>query len=95
MVTISKLEKTNDGIHKWLAIFNDGKTTKFGAYGMNDYTLTGDKEARRLYRVRHLKDLNTNDPQRAGYLSYYILWGESTNINTNVKSFNKKFTASF
>lgn len=91
MVIISKLEKANDGIHKWIAVFNDGKTTKFGSYGMNDYTLTGDKEARRLYRARHLKDLNTNDPQRAGYLSYYILWGESTNMNTNVKSFNKMF----
>lgn len=91
MPTITKLEKANDGVHKWRAIFNDGKSTKFGADGMNDYTLTGDKEARRLFRIRHKKDLDTNDPQRAGYLSYYILWGESTSITQNVKSFNKMF----
>jgi len=91
MNRIIKLEKANDGIHKWKAIFKDGKTTKFGASGMGDYTLTGDKEARRLYRIRHKKDLDTNNPQRAGYLSYYILWGDSTSITQNMKSFNKMF----
>jgi hypothetical protein len=36
---------------------------------MNDYTLTGDKEARKRYRERHAKDLDTKDYKRAGYLS--------------------------
>lgn len=91
MNKIIKLEKSNDGIHKWKATFKDGKTTAFGAAGMSDYTLTGDKEARRLYRLRHRADLDTNNPQRAGYLSYYILWGESTSVAQNIKSFNKMF----
>jgi len=91
MNRIIKLEKADDGIHKWKAIFKDGTKTKFGAAGMNDYTLTGDKEARRLYRIRHKKDLDTGNPQRAGYLSYYILWGDSTDINKNIKTFNKMF----
>ena len=67
------------------------KTTHFGAAGMKDYTLTGDKERRRLYRQRHSKDLRTNDPTRAGYLSYYILWGESKSIRQNINSYKNRF----
>lgn len=76
---------------KWRAIFNDGKHTDFGASGMNDYTLTGDKEARERYRARHKKDLDTGDPKRAGYLSYYLLWGESTSLQENVKKYISRF----
>ena len=67
------------------------KTTHFGAKGMKDYTITGDKERRRLYRERHKKDLSTKDPTRAGYLSRYILWGESTSRQENIKSYKKRF----
>lgn len=67
------------------------KTTHFGASGMPDYTLTGDKERRRLYRQRHKKDLSTNDPTRAGYLSYYLLWGESTSLRKNISNYKKRF----
>jgi hypothetical protein len=38
-----------------------------------------------------LKDLETNDPRRAGFLSYYILWGNSTNIQTNIRDFKSRF----
>ena len=67
------------------------KTTHFGAKGMKDYTITGDKERRRLYRERHKKDLSTKDPSRAGYLSYYILWGESTSRQQNISTYKKRF----
>ena len=53
------------------------KTTHFGAKGMKDYTLTGDKERRRLYRQRHL--------------SYYILWGDSKSKRANIASFRRRF----
>ena len=91
MVKIIKIEPANDGKKKWIATFNNGKKTKFGQFGADDYTLTGDKEARERYRARHRKDLDTADPTRAGYLSFYILWGDSTSINQNVKDFNKRF----
>ncbi len=44
--------------------YDDGKTktTHFGAAGMDDYTLTKDKEQRKRYRERHKKDLSTKDP---------------------------------
>lgn len=80
---------------KFMAIFelDNGRTrvTHFGAKGMDDYTLTGDKNQRRRYRARHEKDLITNDPTRAGYLSYYLLWGDSTSLKENIKKFKKMF----
>jgi hypothetical protein len=54
------------------------KSTKFGALGMSDYTIHKDKERRNRYIKRHTKDLRTNDPTRAGYLSMYILWNKKT-----------------
>ena len=80
---------------KWRAIFNiDGKLryTEFGSSGMQDYTLSHDTERRRLYRLRHEKDLTTGDPTRAGFLSYYILWGDSTSMAVNVREYKKKFS---
>ena len=91
MPKIIKLEEANDSKKKFIVTFDTGKKTKFGNFGSPDYTLTGDKVRRELYRARHKKDLDTKDPTRAGYLSYYILWGESTSINQNVKDFNKRF----
>jgi hypothetical protein len=62
----------------------------FGSSGMDDYTKTHDKEQRTRYRTRHAKDLK-GDPTRAGYLSYYILWGESTSVSANVASYRRRF----
>ena len=67
------------------------RSTHFGAKGMDDYTITHDKEQRERYRTRHKKDLETNDPTKAGFLSYYILWGDSTSRQTNISSYKKRF----
>ena len=80
---------------KWTAVFikDNGKTktVHFGAKNMDDYTLSKDKAQRDRYRARHQKDLETDDPTRAGFLSYYLLWGDSTNLKTNIKKYVKKF----
>ena len=79
---------------KWRAVFdNEGRTKNvdFGASGMDDYTISHDKEQRDRYRVRHAKDLKTGDPTRAGYLSYYVLWGDSTSFRANVSAYKEKF----
>lgn len=86
-----KLTRSNDGKHKWIAKFKDGSETRFGAVGMDDYTITHDKEQRERYRQRHKKDLETHDPKRAGFLSYYILWGDSTSIQTNKRTYERRF----
>ena len=89
------IKKSDKSGKKYMAIFEKdngrSKTTHFGQAGAPDYTLTGDKERRRLYRQRHRKDLTTNDPTRAGYLSYYILWGNSTSIKQNIRDYKKRF----
>jgi hypothetical protein len=91
MVRIVKLEKANDGKHKYIATFDDGTRTKFGAYGMSDYTIHKDKDRKRLYELRHKKDLDTKDPRRAGYLSMFILWNKPT-IEESLKDFNRRFS---
>jgi hypothetical protein len=86
-----KIIRATDGKHKWVAKFKDGTETPFGAAGMDDYTLTHDKEQRDRYRQRHKKDLQTQDPKRAGFLSYYLLWGNSTSIQANKRAYEAKF----
>jgi hypothetical protein len=95
MKLVSVKPATN-GKNKYTAQFlqDNGrtKTTHFGAKGMDDYTIKGDKEQRERYRQRHKKDLSTKDPTRAGFLSYYILWGDSTSIAENIRSFKSRFS---
>lgn len=80
---------------KWKAIFYDGdkklKTTQFGDDRYKDYTQHKEKERRDKYRSRHKKDLEKGDYMSAGHLSYYILWGNSTSLNNNIKQYKKKF----
>jgi len=91
LVSITESSKPDK---KLMAVFdNDGrkKTVHFGAKGMDDYTLTKDKKQRENYRTRHDKDLDTDDPTRAGFLSYYILWGDSTSRAKNISDYRKRF----
>lgn len=89
------VKKSDKAGKKYVAIFtkDDGKIKKtyFGSAGMDDYLKTKDKEQRKRYRSRHAKDLNTKDPTRAGYLSYYLLWGDSTSLRENIKNYKKRF----
>jgi hypothetical protein len=92
MKLLSVEKSTRDG-KKWMAIFdNDGrkKTTHFGASGYPDFTLSGDVEAKKLYMQRHKKDLDTNDPTKAGYLSYYLLWNKPT-LAGSIRDYKKRF----
>jgi hypothetical protein len=91
-VVIKKSDKPGK---KLVAIFtrDNGRTKKtyFGASGMEDYTITKDKEQRKRYRSRHKKDLSTGDYTRAGYLSWHILWGDSTSRRENIASYKRRF----
>ena len=90
-LTITTSDKSEK---KYKAVFTktDGKTKTihFGASGYDDYTTHNDKDRRTQYRKRHEKDLK-GDPMRAGYLSFYILWGDSTSLQTNIRAFKKQF----
>jgi hypothetical protein len=92
LVSITRSDKPDK---KLKAVFKDHttgrtRTTHFGAAGMDDYTKTKNVEQRTRYRQRHAKDLK-GDPTRAGYLSYYILWGDSTSLAANISAYKHKF----
>lgn len=91
---LMSVQPSNSKTKKYVATFMiDGKEKKvsFGAKGYDDYTIKKDKEQRDRYRKRHEKDLKTGDPLRAGYLSYYLLWGDSTSLQQNIKDYKKRF----
>jgi len=101
-----RIVKSSKPSKKWDAVFMvDGKEKKvsFGSAGMRDYTLVSNKLSkfylpkildrnvvRDSYRRRHKKDLETKDPMRAGYLSYYLLWNKKT-LASSIKDYKKRF----
>jgi hypothetical protein len=89
-----KLVKSRKKDKKWDALFeSDGKqkVVSFGSANMTDYTLGASEEQRAAYRKRHKRDLDTGDPTRAGFLSYYILWGPSRDMDENERAYRKRF----
>ena len=94
-----KIIKATAKNKKWKALFSkdiDGKrkvikSTSFGDNRYQDYTQHRDKERRSRYRSRHMKDLTKGNYMNAGYLSYYLLWGESAALSTNISSYKKRF----
>ena len=99
MTKLLKVIKSTKKGKKWTAIFKKDngkeKSVHFGYDNpkdkTNDYTLHKDKTRRERYRKRHIKDLKTGDAMRAGYLSFYLLWGNSTSLKTNITNYKKKF----
>ena len=80
---------------KFDAILTDKKGNKkvipFGAEGYSDFILSGgDKKKREAYIKRHKKNEDWNKINPAS-LSRFILWGNSSNIDSNIKDFMKKF----
>ena len=92
MPKLIKILKSDKSKKKYLAVFKTDKgrekKTYFGSAEMDDYTITKDKEQRERYRKRHKKDLKTNDPTRAGYLSFGILWTKP-NLKASILFYNK------
>jgi hypothetical protein len=90
-----EFKKSDKPEKKYMATFETDsgrtKTTHFGDSSMEDFTQHHDKERRERYRNRHAKDLDTGDYTRAGYLSYYILWGPYTSVKQNLEYYKQKF----
>ena len=90
------IEKGTAKNKKLKAIFYDDKgkkikTTQFGDDRYSDYTIHKDKERRNKYKSRHRGNLKKTNYMSPAHLSYYILWGDSTSLNTNIKKYKKKF----
>lgn len=87
-----KLERATDGKHKWVAVFDDGTRVPFGATGYSDFTQHKDKLRRARYLARHSSRETWNNPKTAGSLSRWILWGDSTSLQSNLASFRRRFS---
>ena len=87
---------------RYTAIFRihkGGKVIKITHFGQRNpkfgtYIDHKDKVKRKNYRSRHKKDLDTKDYKKAGFLSYYILWGDKTNLKDAVADYRKRFNLS-
>jgi hypothetical protein len=85
------IEEINEKNKRFKAYFTNGKTTKFGQSNPKHGTFLdhGDKTLKRNYIKRHLKDLETNDYMRAGYLSLFLLWNKET-LKESMKDYNRR-----
>lgn len=94
MVELLYIRKSKNKQKKWVAVFrmDNGKErrVRFGATGYLDFTIGASRDQRKLYRIRHEGD-NIKDPTSPGSLSYYILWGSSTDMEKNIKSYKKRY----
>jgi hypothetical protein len=80
---------------RFMVYQTNGKIIHFGQAGGQTYIDHGDKAKREAYLARHKKRENWNDPFSAGALSRWLLWGDSTNMETNHQAFMKKFPITY
>ena len=76
-----KAEFDIDG--KFKTVYFGDKTKKM------NYTIHNDDKRREAYISRHKKDLNTDDPTRAGYLSMFILWNKKT-LKSSIQDYKQR-----
>jgi len=86
-----RLTEPRNSSKKFRAEFSDGKGVEFGQAGADDYTITKDKAQRDRYRARHKVDLLVDNPVSPAFLSWYLLWGESTSLAKNIATYKKAF----
>ena len=89
LISVKKSPKSAKKLRATFEVNGKQTHTDFGAAGMSDYTRHHDKERRSRYITRHKKDLRTNDPKRAGYLSMYVLWNKPT-VKGSVADYRKR-----
>jgi hypothetical protein len=85
-----KIVKSHLPAKKYDAIFTyeDGKTktVPFGSTPYSDFLQHKNFERRDRYIARHSKNEHFNEPMTPG-----SLWGSSTSLRENIKSFKKRF----
>jgi hypothetical protein len=85
------LEKSTKPDKKYVIKFtNPNKTIHFGSKNSLTYLDHHDKTKRENYILRH-KVREDWTKINAGSLSRYLQWGDSTNLQTNLTTYLKKF----
>ena len=95
--TLVALRRSHRPDKKFDAVFETRRgaatTTKvvpFGAAGYQDYTQHRDPKRRSNYRRRHAHD-RLSDPTSAGALSWHLLWGDSTDMRSNLAAYRRRY----
>ena len=89
------LEKSNKQNKKLVIKFSEpNKTIHFGSKYSSTYLDHHDQHKRSNYLKRHAVNEDW-DHVNAGSLSAYLLWGSSTDLNTNLINYLTKFNIRF
>jgi hypothetical protein len=76
---------------RFMAIFDDKNKVHFGLKDGETYIDHHDKKKREDYIKRHQVNEDWSNPYSAGALSRYLLWGKSTDLNTNINKFKSMY----
>ena len=89
-----KIVKSDKPEKKMMAVFQSDsgrtKTIHFGSRGMDDYTITKDKEQMERYLNRHRSSENWSKADSAGALSRYVLWS-ATSLEQGIRNYKNRF----
>jgi hypothetical protein len=90
MVKLKSIKPSPRQDKKYVAEFDDGTKTHFGAKGMSDFTKHGDEERKERYIKRHKVNENWDDPKSAGALSRFVLWNKPT-LSASIRDYKSRF----
>ena len=89
------LEKSNKSDKKLVIKFSDPTLTiHFGSKNSSTYLDHHDKHKRSNYLKRHMVNEDWGNVN-AGSLSAFLLWGPTTDLNTNLYHYLDKFNISY
>lgn len=74
---VVRVVRDTDGIHKFKALFPEGRTVHFGAKGYSDFTLHKDPARMKRYLTRHgrgRENWGRSGQYTAGFWSRWLLW---------------------
>lgn len=74
--------------------FSNNVVVHFGQLGAQTYIDHGDKIKRSNYLARHGASEDWTNPYKAGTLSRFLLWGDSTDFEKNHQAFMQRFNVS-
>ena len=90
MLKLLSVEPSTRKNKKYCATFSDGTKTHFGDTRYQDYLMHGDPLRRERYWSRHALD-QLLDPTSAGALAWFLLWGRSTDLQKNIRTYREHF----
>lgn len=97
MPTISSLVPSPLKTKRFRVLLSDGKHYDFGSPSPPSKTYIDHKDIKKrdAYRKRHYalekEQIDTYTPSPAVF-SYFVLWGDSTDIKKNIEALNKKLS---